>query len=208
MFGSERGKLSKLSGINFPGQELAFMFLLHVTGANHGTCHRVSKPQCLAEVVSLVDISRGTLWLASGYVVSENLVYRNLSGCTGSIIFSSPSSPPDPRSCVNSASQYSALTLMESLIDCLDTSKWEEISPANKPDGFVEFHVNPHGHKQLDKTTFCYMVESDDVSASVVVKVEHTIKDPIKKVSVIELRLSGDKVTGIDLDGDIVVLKS
>ena len=30
MFGSERGKLSKLSGINFPGQELAFMFLLHV----------------------------------------------------------------------------------------------------------------------------------------------------------------------------------
>ncbi|GFR96948.1 monocarboxylate transporter 12 [Elysia marginata] len=97
---------------------------------------------------------------------------------------------------------------MEGLIDALDTSKWEEITAANKPDGFVEFHVNPHAHKQVDKTTFSFMIESDDESASKVVTLHHAIKDPIKKANMVELRLSEDKITGIDLDGDIVILKS
>ncbi|GFN74056.1 hypothetical protein PoB_000056200 [Plakobranchus ocellatus] len=98
---------------------------------------------------------------------------------------------------------------MEGLIDCLDTAKWEEITMANKPDGFVEFHVNPHAHKQVDKTTFSYMIETDDIDPKMV-NLEHATKDPIKKATVVEFRLSGDglKITGIDIDGDIVVLKS
>lgn len=97
---------------------------------------------------------------------------------------------------------------MEGLIDSLDKSKWQEVSPANKSDGYQEYHINPHAHKKLDNNTFVYMIDNDNVDPKKVV-LESANKDPIKAVSLLEIKLNADgtKIVGMDLDGDIVELQ-
>lgn len=68
--------------------------------------------------------------------------------------------------------------------------------------------MNPHAHKKLNDTTYCYMIENDTLDPRKVL-LEHALKDPIKNVSLLEIRLNADgtKITGMDLDGDVVLLK-
>ncbi|BFZ06735.1 hypothetical protein BsWGS_09774 [Bradybaena similaris] len=97
---------------------------------------------------------------------------------------------------------------MEGLIDSLNKDKWQEAQVADKTGDFQEYHVNPHAHKKLSDTTFLYMIDNDLVDPKKVV-LEHAIRDPIKQVSLLEIRLNedGTKITGMDLDGDVVLLK-
>ncbi|XP_035829444.1 uncharacterized protein LOC118479016 [Aplysia californica] len=97
---------------------------------------------------------------------------------------------------------------MDSLIDCLDTEKWQEIPEADKSGDFQEYFIN-RSKKQVDKTTICFIIENDTCAQPKKVNLEFCKKDPFKHVSKCEFRLSDDgaKVTGLDLDGDVVVLK-
>jgi hypothetical protein len=97
---------------------------------------------------------------------------------------------------------------MEGLIDSLNREKWLEATVADKTDDFQEYHVNAHAHKKLTNTSFIYMIDNDQVDPKKVV-LEYALKDPIKSVSVLDIRLNADgtKITGLDLDGDVVLLK-
>uniref|UniRef100_A0A0B7BLC7 Uncharacterized protein n=1 Tax=Arion vulgaris TaxID=1028688 RepID=A0A0B7BLC7_9EUPU len=97
---------------------------------------------------------------------------------------------------------------MEGLIDSLNRDKWQEAQVSDKTGEFLEYHVNPHAHKKLNDTAFCYMIENDNIDPKKVT-LEYVLKDPIKNVSLIEIRLNADgtKITGLDLDGDVVLLK-
>jgi len=98
--------------------------------------------------------------------------------------------------------------MFESLIDNMCQDTWKELECDKKnQDEFKEYHVNVH-HKQLDATTIGYMIAEEDGDAKqVVIKDVLPHKDPLKEVGFIEIRLSKDEteITGIDLNGDIIV---
>lgn len=91
----------------------------------------------------------------------------------------------------------------------LDLTKYLDLTHyLDLSDGYLEYHVNPHAHKKLDNTSFCFMIENDSVDPKKVV-LEFALKDPIKAASLLEIKLDaeGTKIVGMDLDGDIVELK-
>ncbi|XP_046554953.1 uncharacterized protein LOC124264254 isoform X2 [Haliotis rubra] len=97
---------------------------------------------------------------------------------------------------------------MESLIDSLDADKWQTVEVAAKGDGFVEYRVMRQ-HKEDPKCTFKYVIQKDDNEPKYVfLEGCKPKKDPLKDIGTIEMRLDAeDKITGIDLDGDIVSKK-
>uniref|UniRef100_A0A0B7AFI8 Uncharacterized protein n=1 Tax=Arion vulgaris TaxID=1028688 RepID=A0A0B7AFI8_9EUPU len=97
---------------------------------------------------------------------------------------------------------------MEGLIESLNRNKWQTVQVADKTGDFQEYHVSPHAHKKVGDSSFCYMIENDTVDPKKVV-LEYALNDPIKNVALLEIRLNDDgtKITGLDLDGDVVLLK-
>jgi hypothetical protein len=98
---------------------------------------------------------------------------------------------------------------MEGLIDSLDTAKWKEVSMADKTDDYGDYSIS-RTHKQIDDTTFSYAMDSIDGQSEgqKVVTIEHCKKDPLKNINTCEFRIGeGNKVTGLDLNCDIVVLQ-
>jgi len=97
--------------------------------------------------------------------------------------------------------------IMDGLIDSMDENKWKEIKVSEKTGEFVEYFIS-RSRKQVDATTIIYSIENDSVDSKKVT-LEFAKKDPLKNINSCEFRLSddGEKVTGLDLNDDVIVLK-
>lgn len=97
---------------------------------------------------------------------------------------------------------------MDLLEESLDLTKWQHKDPKTKHENYKEFQVLRQ-HKQLNPTSFRYVVQMDADEDPKGVIIEHTAtdKDPLKDIGTAELLLQDDKVIGIDLDGDCMELK-
>ncbi|XP_060084057.1 uncharacterized protein LOC132563315 [Ylistrum balloti] len=98
---------------------------------------------------------------------------------------------------------------MDGLIDSLLPEVWQEVSSGERGDGFVDYFLNGNP-KQVDANTLGLVISDEDGNAqSVVLKGTLPNKNPLNKISRVELKVGEDKsLVGIDLNGDCVILKS
>ncbi|XP_036359113.1 uncharacterized protein LOC118763595 [Octopus sinensis] len=96
---------------------------------------------------------------------------------------------------------------MESLIDKVDASKWEEID-ASKVDGLVDYHIM-RNFKNLDDHTIEFLIQANDDSDTVKATCTHLLKgkNPMQGIGSCEMKVVNDAILAINLNGDCIVLK-
>ncbi|OWF40571.1 hypothetical protein KP79_PYT20003 [Mizuhopecten yessoensis] len=98
---------------------------------------------------------------------------------------------------------------MDTLIDSLLPSVWQEVSMDDRGDGFEDFFVNGNPNRKDENTLEIVISDAEGNAKTVTLKGAQPNKNPLNKISRCELKVDGDKnLIGMDLNGDVVVLKS
>ncbi|XP_060084076.1 uncharacterized protein LOC132563333 [Ylistrum balloti] len=98
---------------------------------------------------------------------------------------------------------------MDSLIDGLDSEKWQETDESSLGEGFVTYHLN-RNHKRVDTNSILVLIAVEDGEGKhVTLAGTKANKDPLKNIGQCDLKLDADEkfIVGINLDGDCVVCK-
>ncbi|OWF40565.1 hypothetical protein KP79_PYT25098 [Mizuhopecten yessoensis] len=98
---------------------------------------------------------------------------------------------------------------MDTLIDGLDTEKWQETEESSLGEGYVTYHLNRNHRRADDKSIVVLIAEEDGEGRNVTLAGTRPNKDPLKNIGQCDLKLDTDQkfIIGINLDGDCVVCK-